>query len=217
MLVVCWSPKGGSGTSVVAAGLALSHRPSLLVDLDGDQPAILGRPSDGVGLCDWLAALPETSDEALGRLEDQIADRCSLLGWGEGSPPGSGSEADAAVLGGALADDHRLVVVDAGRAESPFTRSLREAADVSLCVLRPCYLAVTRAVAAPRPGAVVLVDEPGRALNRADVAAALDVAVDIVVPWDPAIARAVDAGVLAQRQPRVLHRPLSRWSERLDV
>lgn len=46
MLVVCWLPKGGVGTSVVAAALALraaaDGTETLLVDLAGDQPAILG-------------------------------------------------------------------------------------------------------------------------------------------------------------------------------
>ena len=43
-LTVCWSAKGGSGTTVVAAAFALgSSIDSLLVDLDGELPAALGR------------------------------------------------------------------------------------------------------------------------------------------------------------------------------
>ena len=46
MFVICRSPKGGVGTSVVAAALALRHahagHPTVLVDLAGDQPDLLG-------------------------------------------------------------------------------------------------------------------------------------------------------------------------------
>src|SRR6516164_8423946 len=47
MLLALWSPKGGSGTSVLAAAaaLVLARGPAggcQLADLDGDQPAIFG-------------------------------------------------------------------------------------------------------------------------------------------------------------------------------
>jgi hypothetical protein len=47
-MFLCWSAKGGSGTTVVSAALSLvlSHRrPALLVDLAGDAPAALGMPN----------------------------------------------------------------------------------------------------------------------------------------------------------------------------
>ena len=60
-MIVCWSVKGGSGTTVVASTLALmraaeSQRGALLVDLAGDVPAVLGlaEPS-GPGISDWFA------------------------------------------------------------------------------------------------------------------------------------------------------------------
>ena len=54
MFIICRSPKGGVGTSVVAAALALRHahagHPTVLVDLAGDQPDLLGvSPSSSVG------------------------------------------------------------------------------------------------------------------------------------------------------------------------
>ena len=57
-LTVCWSAKGGSGTTVVAAALALgSPTDSLLIDLDGELPAALGVPEpSGQGLSDWFAS-----------------------------------------------------------------------------------------------------------------------------------------------------------------
>ena len=54
MITVCWAAKGGSGTTVFAAALALSRSaPTLLVDLDGDQPSVFGVPdASGPGLLD---------------------------------------------------------------------------------------------------------------------------------------------------------------------
>ncbi len=72
MVTACWSLKGGSGTTVVAAGLALSiqrriGRPVLLVDLAGDLPAALGLPEPtGPGVAEWLAAGPAVPPEAGG-------------------------------------------------------------------------------------------------------------------------------------------------------
>src|SRR3954447_24799627 len=59
MLVACWSVKGGSGTTVVSAALALAvaatGHDALLVDMGGDVPAALGVPEPaGPGLADWL-------------------------------------------------------------------------------------------------------------------------------------------------------------------
>ena len=55
-VTVCWAAKGGSGTTVVAATIALAcPTDSLLVDLDGELPAVLGLPEPaGQGVADWL-------------------------------------------------------------------------------------------------------------------------------------------------------------------
>ena len=45
MITVCWAAKGGSGTTVVAAAMAIAApTPTLLIDLAGDVPAVLGVP-----------------------------------------------------------------------------------------------------------------------------------------------------------------------------
>src|SRR5918993_2143833 len=60
MLFACWSSKGGAGTTVVAAALAvlLAERcpaGALIADLAGDVPAALGvAEADGPGLAGWL-------------------------------------------------------------------------------------------------------------------------------------------------------------------
>ena len=51
---------------------------------------------------------------------------------------------------------------------------------------------------------VVLVTEPNRSLGPRDVADVLGAVPITVVPWDPAVARAIDAGLLAARLPRCL-------------
>ncbi|HYX44837.1 MAG TPA: hypothetical protein VE760_07320, partial [Acidimicrobiales bacterium] len=83
MLIACWSPKGGSGTTVVSAALALvlaSAGQTLLADLAGDVPAALGLSGPGgPGLSDWLAAGRDVPDDALARLEVEVGPRLRLL------------------------------------------------------------------------------------------------------------------------------------------
>jgi MinD-like ATPase involved in chromosome partitioning or flagellar assembly len=217
MLTACWSAKGGTGTTVVAATLALlagrsSRDGSLLVDLAGDAPATLGLPQpDGPGAAEWLAAGDDVPADALGRLEQRAAPGVSLLPRGVGAL----SPARAEVLAAVLAADPRAVVVDCGvvggdAPDASAALAVALAADRSLLVTRACYLALRRALAAPlRPSEVVLVREPGRALTGADVADALGAPVLVTVEVDPAIARAVDAGLLGARLPRLLERCLA--------
>jgi hypothetical protein len=212
VLVACWSAKGGSGTTVVAAALAAvlarsSSSGAVLVDLAGDVPAVLGLPEpDGPGVAGWLAAGAAVPPDALGRLEVPAVDGLTVLPQGGLLPeaPGRGE-----VLAALLAADARPCVVDCGSAPVGPRLAVAAAAAHSLLVLRPCYLALRRAVASPiRPSAAILVEEGGRSIGRRDVEAALGVPVRAVVAHDPKIARAVDAGLLAGRLPGVLQRPL---------
>jgi hypothetical protein len=57
---------------------------------------------------------------------------------------------------------------------------------------------------------VVLLTEPGRSLSRHDVEDCIGAPVVAEVAVDPAVARAVDAGLLASRLPRGLERELGR-------
>jgi hypothetical protein len=214
MLIACWSPKGGSGTTVIACGLAAvlsrSTGGALLADLSGDAAAVLGvAEPGGPGLAEWLAAGPDVAAGALSRLEVEAGSGLRLLAWRRPGPefrPGPG-RADALV--DALAAESRPVVVDCGTAADGAGLAVAAAAPVSLLVLRPCYLALRRALAAPlRPSGVVLVSEGGRALGRRDVEDVLGVPVRAEVEVDPAVARAVDAGLLARRVPRALERAL---------
>jgi hypothetical protein len=216
VLVACWSPKGGSGTTVVSVVVALalarsSPTGALIVDLGGDVPAVLGVPDPaGTGLAEWLEAPSGVGADALNRLEIEVGRGLSLL------PPGGTVVSGAAALRAdalvdLLAGDARPVVADCGRAERSPGRDLALGATLSLCVLRPCYLALRRALAADlRPTGVVLVTEPGRALQPRDVEDVLGVPVWAEVPFDVNLARAVDAGLLAGRPPRSVERSLTR-------
>lgn len=216
MLVSCWSVKGGSGTTVVAAALAvvLARRDdagAVLVDLAGDAPAVLGLADlVGPGVAEWLRAGAEVPDDGLVRIEHPVVSGLTLVPRGDGPLDGVDR---AEALAAALATDGRVVVVDCGRLgrhDGPGVgRVLAGSATHSLLVTRPCYLSLRRAVSAPlTPSAVVVVDEPGRALGAADVRAILGVPLAATVASDPAVARAVDAGLLASRLPRTLARAL---------
>ncbi|MGH9038906.1 MAG: hypothetical protein ACRDZ3_01615, partial [Acidimicrobiia bacterium] len=186
MLYALWSPKGGSGTSVVCAALGsflARRRPTLLVDLDGDLPAIAGavpsryRPPVGSypypTLAHWLAAGPMAETDALDDLVQPVGDRLGLLPLGArilsmtGFPAESGAALAVALSAGPTA------VVDAGRAEHHIQRALVEVADASVLVVRGCYLALRRAVdddLTARAAGVVVVEEAGRALGPVEVA-----------------------------------------------
>lgn len=74
-----------------------------------------------------------------------------------------------------------------------------------LLVTQPCYLAFRRAAAQDiKPTGVVLVTQPGRAFDAEDAYRILGVPVVAEVPTDPAIARAIDAGLLVSRLPSAL-------------
>jgi len=206
MLTICWAAKGGSGTTVFATALALADTtPTLLVDLAGDVMTALGLPDpDGPGIHDWLAS--DSPADRLVRLEHPVADHLTVLAAGHVS---TDDRARWFELGAHLRAEPRRVVVDAGTGRPP--DPLVAAADETLLVTRPCYLSLRRAVASGVvPTGVVLVDEPGRALRRGDIERSLGVPVVSTALLDPAIARAVDAGLLAARLPGAWRRELRR-------
>ncbi len=207
MLVVCWSAKGGSGTTVVASALAMllaGHAPTRLVDLTGDAVAALGMAEPtGPGITEW-AAVPHATADALWRLAAPVADGLDLV------PTGHSGAIDVAAwerLVTAADTAAGITVVDAG---GPPPSVAHAGADRSVLVVRPCYLALRRAARCSGATDVVMVAEPGRALRAADVERAIGLPILAEVGWDPAIARAIDAGLLATRLPGELARGLRR-------
>lgn len=212
MFTLCWSAKGGSGTTVVAASLALiSARtgPTVIIDLGGDVAAALGAATpSGPGVTEWLAS-PHADAGALWRLAVDVASDLALVHPGAAPVPGPAlPEVHAERLIAAISHCPHPVVVDAGQVVGP--AALHHCATASLLVVRQCYLGLRRATALPAVAhGAVLVEEPGRALGSADIERALGVPVVATVPWDPAVARAVDAGLLATRLPASLGRQLA--------
>ena len=224
MLVCFWSPKGGAGTSVVAAAAALvlaRQGPVRVADLAGDLPAVLGLATDPEpGLRDWLGAGPEAPTEALDHLAVEVGDGLTLLPAGRGDIATAAPEAGAA-LGVALRADPRPVVVDVGvvgAQRDPALHALVEVADASVIVVRGCYLALRRAVRldlTARATGAVFIDEAGRSLGVRDVANVLGVPILASVSVRASTARAVDAGVLTSRLPDALARPARELLQRI--
>ncbi len=203
-LTVCWSAKGGSGTTVVAAALALgSSIDSLLIDLDGELPAALGVPEPcGQGLSDWFAS--DAPERSVLDLASTIGRTTRLVPRGPATIPRESARWPA--LRTFLATSPLEVIVDAGCGAPP-AALLAEPAR-GLLVTRACYLSLLRASRLPRPDGVVLVEEPGRSLTASDVSRAIGAPVVAEVAVDPAIARAVDAGLLAARLPKAMVKSL---------
>lgn len=200
MIILCRSVKGGSGTTVTAAALALllaaRHRGGgHVVDLHGDLPATLGiAEPDGTELREVNSSLrllprrlgPQPTDSQWLSLVTELS---SLRG---------------------------PVVVDVGNIVP--AASLVDAAAASYLVTRSCYLALRRAtgfIHANGTGAnhgidgCILLSEPGRALSAGDVSTVLRVPVRANVPVEASVSRAVDAGLLAHRVPKSLDEALA--------
>lgn len=206
MLIAYWAAKGGSGTTVVAAAHALRvavTSPTLLVDLDGDLPGALGTPTPDAGAAEWLAAGAGVPADALDRLALPIGPNLQFIGRGDGPL----DEARAPVLADLLVRSPHTVVVDCGSRPAGAARAVAKRAARSVLVTRACYLAVQRCASVDlAPTEVALVREPQRALSADDIAECVGAPIRMRVPIDPAVARAVDSGLLASRMPRALIR-----------
>lgn len=214
MITACWSVKGGVGTTVIAAGLALVREagpddPVLLVDLAGDLPTVLGLTEPvGPGVAEWLAAGVNVPPDALARLETPVAPGLALLHRGIG--PLDPRRADVLIqLLGAL---HRPVVADCGLiARGGVAARVAAEAGRSLLVSRLCVLSMRRAAVAPlRPSGVVIIRDVGRSISGADIGRCAGAPVVAEVAADLMVARAVDAGLLASRLPRAFAETLRK-------
>jgi hypothetical protein len=204
MLTLCWAAKGGSGTTAVSASMALANpNPTILVDLDGDLPLVLGLADrTGPGVHDWLRSDAEPG--RLTSLEVRVDERTQLLPAGS-RDHATGTPARWHDLAAALAGDDRDVIIDAGSGTPP--GALAAVADRRWLVTRPCYLALRAAAdSSADPNGIVLVDEPGRSLARDDIERSIGAPVVAELLVDPAVARAIDAGLLLARIPLAYRR-----------
>lgn len=102
--------------------------------------------------------------------------------------------ANAATLPGDWSD-YDIVIEDVG------TNPPSDGTDRLIMVVRNCYLSLRRSIGYSHPHLVVAVTEPLRALRLADIETTMG-ARTIELPFDPAISRSVDAGLLVARPGR---------------
>ena len=211
MFTILSSPKGGTGTSVVAASLAIvssSSSPTLLVDLAGDQAAILGLPQPPIGLSDWANGMTYREfDEIVSLCHDNLY----LAPTGTCDFETLNANAWDKLLR-ALSLKHSEgcnIIVDLGRADIPL--ALRKIVDTCYLVTRPCYLALRRAVDLETAfSGVIVVNEPDRVLTSRDVESVLKLKCVAESPYTSEISRRVDSGLLKSRLPMALQWVLSQ-------
>lgn len=214
--------KGGTGTSVVAASLALELAQSepwssphgvVLVDFDGDQADILGVDVTGRhGVVDWLTSPDPVDEGAIESLLIGVTPGLSLLPAGRSRLNNDVGAIDAGRVADLVAGfgASGRVIADLGvigtEAMSP-RAMIGAASDRRTLLVRPCYLALRKAAQVPISfDSLVEVYEDGRALRTLDVEAVMSMPVCARLRVDPAIARAVDSGTLVTRRPRALRR-----------
>jgi hypothetical protein len=160
-------------------------------------------PAGGQG-CTVAAAVFASTNDALTLLYDRAGDSRAALGL-SASDENTIVNEHLHVYDGDIQPDYGLyddVVIDWGKQTAPHF-----ATGVNVMVVKPCYLALRRAVhlGAAKPHTILLhEDHPGRALRAVDVEATLGCTISYVMRHDPQIARTVDAGLLSARNPRQL-------------
>lgn len=184
--------KGGQGCSTVAAAVALlgaRDRKVLLVDWNGlDLCAVLGisAPADDMWPTDVTNNVQYVTAE-----------------W--------------FIENDELADVWDLVIHDFGFVDAHDDISGMDLVGEWIWVSRNCYLALAKAsVLDAKPTGFVCVSEPGRALTERDMSRVLSTDCLASIPYDPAVARAIDAGLLAARPPKSLL-PLAALVPALEV
>lgn len=184
-ITVFYTAKGGQGCTVTAAAYALAQcehaadeteLPSVLIDATGslDMMAVLG--------------MPNPTDRG-GYVDVNPSLRLYH------------SPEDPYGLADCLSADGYAVIIDAGcvPTDHDFGDTFR------VLVTRACYIALRRSLTLDhQPDAFQLILEPGRALDEHDVREVLDCEQFCSpIPYEPAVARAVDSGLFHARLPRV--------------
>lgn len=212
-ITAVYATKGGQGVTTTAATLAIltarAGRRTLLVDTTGDLAAILNITSDRTepGLAEYLEP---ASHITLNTITTNITDSLDIIHRGNG-PITYSTHTYGLLTNGLGQYDH--VIIDTTDQDYAWTLPVNH----RVLVTRPCYLALRRAPFAPPPTAIVVINEPGRALNPNDIEAVIGIPVTATVPYTPTISRTIDAGLLNSRLPRELTRALRHVVTELDA
>ena len=203
MITVIYAHKAGQGVTTIAATLAMLtstlRQRTLLIDTGTDLPAVLGLPTaDRPGLAEYLTDTAVT----LANITTPVRTNLDLITRGDTAPTLNAST--YGLLTGGL-DNYDTVIIDTAPDASEWTRH----ANTRVLVTRPCYLALRHATGQRRPDHLVVITEPGRALNVADIEAVTGTPVTATVPYAAEIARTIDAGNITTRVPRILSRALA--------
>ena len=203
-ITALYATKGGQGVTTTTAALALltahaGHR-TLLVDTGHDLPAALGLPddTDQPELAEYLEPASRTT---LADIITPVAENLDIISRGT-APIVFSTHTYGLLVGGLGLYDQ--VIIDTTDTAYAWTLHV----DHRVLVTRPCYLALRRSTITPRPTHVVLINEPGRALDAKDIEAVTAVPVTATIPYETGIARTIDAGLLTTRLPRTLTRAL---------
>ena len=202
-ITALYATKGGQGVTTAAAlGVLTAHagHRTLLVDTGHDLDAVLGLPdnTDQPGLAEYVEP---ASRITLADITTPVTRNLDIVSRGT-APIVFSTHTYGLLVGGLGHYDH--VIIDT--TDNAYAWTLH--VDHRVLVTRPCYLALRRSTITPRPTHVVLVNEPGRALDAKDVEAVTAVPVTATVPYGLNIARNIDAGLLNTRLPRSLTRSL---------
>ncbi|MGH2811571.1 MAG: AAA family ATPase [Actinomycetota bacterium] len=213
-LSMLWSPKGGSGTSVLAshlaAAVAATGTKCVLVDLDldhGDQSAILGADPESKTILDLVRVADEMSPSVLESVAWSHAS-----GFGAVLSPGSPGEAellkasDVAGVLEAIRDLTDQVVVDMPSGLTDVTFAVAEIAERILLITTPDVLSLRRgrdAMAALRAAGIddqrieIVLNRSGGDITARDVEAVLTRPVAAQVRPDIGLLKAPDRAELA--------------------
>jgi hypothetical protein len=179
---------------------------TLLIDLCGDIPAAIGQAEPhGPGINDWLSEDNTSDAQQLVMLGTPVIPGLVVLHRGSRFVNGEPRWSD---LAKAISDLPHDVVIDAGTTFVPDV--LTSAVQNVSMVVKPCYLSLRRASRLPRPSNVFVIKEENRALTVKDVGNVLGVPIAAEIPYEPAISRAVDAGLLTARAEQLFGNCLSQ-------
>jgi pilus assembly protein CpaE len=196
-IVAVAGARGGAGTTTIAAMLARAISDSAVVDLDGvgaGQAAFLAdgaEPTFG----DVLAAIEDLDPRAFVSAFTPHAAGRGLCVAPRSTPP---DRAQAERLIALLRASVPLAVCDLGRAGGDASRVILEAADETLVVCAPDVTSM-RGARVLGVGSVVLNQYARMRLSARDVARVLGESPVAVVPFDPSVRRAGEAGRLPRR------------------